>query len=109
MLSLEKKENKKVIETTSHGVKSTLNVGIVGLGKMGLLHTGILNSVDNVKIIAISEKEKLIAKYLKNSLPYVKVYEDYERMLETEILDLVYITTPIASHFPIMSSCIKNK
>ncbi|MGC1932046.1 MAG: Gfo/Idh/MocA family oxidoreductase [Candidatus Nitrosopolaris sp.] len=89
--------------------KPTLNIGIVGLGKMGLLHTGILNSLDNVKIVAISEKEKVIAKYVKSSLSGVNIYEDYEKMFEAEDLDLVYITTPVSSHFPIALSCIKNK
>jgi predicted dehydrogenase len=90
-------------------MKPILNVGIVGLGKMGLLHTGILNSLDNLKVVAVSEKDKIIAKYLKDSLSYVTVYEDYETMLETEDLDLVYITTPVSSHLPIMMSCVKNK
>ena len=54
-----------------------LNVGIVGLGKMGLLHTGILNSINNVKILAISEKERIITKYVKISLSFVKVKKVY--------------------------------
>ena len=88
---------------------SNMNVGIVGLGKMGLLHTGILNSLEDVKITAITEKENLIANYIRGSLKEIKVYEDYDMMLEHEKLDLVYITTPISSHLPIALSCIKNK
>jgi predicted dehydrogenase len=103
-------ENKKVHPVTSEDEKKRiLNIGIVGLGKMGLLHTGILNSIYNVKTVAISEKEKIIAKYLKSSLPDINLYEDYEKMFEAEDLDLVYITTPVSSHFPITSLCIKNK
>jgi len=86
-----------------------LRVGVVGLGKMGLLHAGILNSIDNVKIVAISEKEKLLVKYIKSSLSHVTAYDDYVKMIEAEDLDLIYITTPISSHFPIVLSCIKNK
>ena len=37
-----------------------MNVGIVGLGKMGLVHTAILNTFDDVNVVSISEKEKLI-------------------------------------------------
>ena len=37
--------------------KYFMNVGIVGLGKMGLLHTAILNTFDDVKVVSISEKE----------------------------------------------------
>lgn len=85
-----------------------MNIGIVGLGKMGLLHAGILNSLDGVKITAIAEKENLIANYVKNSISDVNIYEDYDKMLESEKLDLAYITTPISSHLPVASSCIRN-
>lgn len=86
-----------------------MNVGIVGLGKMGLLHAGILNTFSNVKLTTIAEKETMIAKFIKNSLPQITVYNDYKEMIESENLDLVYITTPISLHFPIALLCIKNK
>ncbi len=87
-----------------------MNVGIVGLGKMGLLHAGILNSLKDVKISSITEKEGLIANYIRNSMPHVNVYGDFEKMFDSEEeLDLVYITTPVSSHLSITLSCIKNK
>ena len=36
-----------------------MNAAVAGFGKMGLLHTGILSSIKNVKICAIAEKEKI--------------------------------------------------
>ena len=39
-----------------------MNVGLIGLGKMGLLHAGILNSLENVTLCAISEKENMLLK-----------------------------------------------
>lgn len=89
--------------------KDHMNVGVVGLGKMGLLHSGILNSLPDIKIAAITEKENLITRYIKKTLPKISLYEDAEKMFEHEDLDLAYITTPISSHFPIALSCIKNK
>lgn len=86
-----------------------MNVAVVGLGKMGLLHAGILNSLPDVKIVAVTEKEKLITRYIKNLLPEVSLYEDAQKMFENEDLDVVYITTPISLHFPIALLCIKNK
>jgi predicted dehydrogenase len=91
-----------------HGKRQAMKVGVVGLGKMGLLHMGILNSLEDVKIVAITEKEKIISRYIKNSLPQINVYDDSEKMFESEELDLVYITTPISSHFPIALSSIKK-
>ncbi|MBM2818345.1 MAG: Oxidoreductase protein family [Nitrosarchaeum sp.] len=86
-----------------------MNVAVIGLGKMGLLHAGILNSLKDVNLIAITEKEKLISNYIKSSLDNVKVYEDYEKMFESENIDLAYITTPVSTHVPIALACINNK
>jgi predicted dehydrogenase len=86
-----------------------MNIGVVGLGKMGLLHTGILNSLPGVSITAITEKESFIANYIKSAFSNIKVYDDHEKMLRDEKLDLVYITTPISSHLPIALSCIENE
>jgi predicted dehydrogenase len=85
-----------------------LNAGIVGLGKMGLLHAGIMNSLDGVKITAIAEKEKVLVKYVKESLPDVHVYEDFNEMFDSGTLDVAFITTPVSSHFPIAQSCIHH-
>jgi len=49
-----------------------LNVGIVGLGKMGILHTAILNTIDDVKITSIAEKESILAKHIKKGLPTLR-------------------------------------
>ena len=85
-----------------------MNVGLIGLGKMGLLHAGILNSLENVTLCAISEKENMLLKHIGKVLPHITVYQNYEEMLNEEQLDLVYITTPMASHLPIMSNCIEK-
>jgi len=85
-----------------------MKAGIVGLGKMGLLHTGILNTLKDVQVVSIAEKENFVAKYIKNALPTVHVYDDYEKMLDKENLDVLYITTPAPSHYPMIMSCIKK-
>ncbi len=40
----------------------TVNVGILGIGKMGILHTSILNSLEGVQIKA----DGLISHYMRN-------------------------------------------
>ena len=85
-----------------------MNVGIVGLGKMGLLHAGVLNTLDDVQIVSVAEKDSLVTKHLKSVLPEINVYKDLEHMLDTENLDLVYITTPVSSHLPLTLTSIKK-
>ena len=78
------------------------NIGIVGLGKMGILHAGIVNSMPDAQVKAICEKDSLLARLARNFLPKtITLYDDHLKMLRNERLDAVFITTPINTHVPI--------
>ncbi len=85
-----------------------LKAGIIGLGKMGMLHAAILNSIDNVKVTAVADTEKLNTNFIGKNIPTITVYNDYNKMLDDAELDLVYITTPVSSHVSIASECAKK-
>ncbi len=85
-----------------------MKVGIVGLGKMGLLHAGVLNTLDDVQFVSVAEKDSLLTKHFKNVLPKINVYKHLDEMLESENLDLIHITTPVVSHLPLTLTAIKN-
>jgi len=89
-------------------MKDVINTGVIGLGKMGLLHLGILNSLDGVSVKAVAEKEKLIINVIKQFLPSINVYNDYRTLLDEERLDLVYITTPTSFHAQIVENCLDD-
>ena len=86
----------------------SLNACIIGLGKMGLLHAGIVNRLDNLHLIAVTEKEKMIRSYFQDLCKNVVLYDDAETMFRKESLNVAFITTPISSHYPIAQICIKN-
>jgi len=85
-----------------------LRVGIIGMGKMGLLHSGILNSLPKVKVKAIAEPEKFVTSIFR-SISEVETFTDYKKMIKDSKLDLVYITTPVNLHIPMASFCVDNK
>ena len=69
-----------------------LRAGVVGFGKMGILHAGVLNSLDGVRLCGVADSQPLILKSLKEMLPaHIKPYSDYRQMISGEALDLVYI------------------
>ncbi len=82
-------------------MKEKIRVAVVGFGKMGILHAGILNVLPMVKLAAICEKNSLIQKFLKKAVRNVQVVDCVEKLLGLD-LDAVYVTTPIASHFPVV-------
>ena len=44
-----------------------LKAGIIGMGKMGLLHAAILNSIKNVRVDSVADPEKLIINFIRKS------------------------------------------
>ena len=77
-------------------------IGIIGLGKMGILHAGIVNALPGSKVTAICEKERLLIRSAKIILPKVNFYTDHSRMLRKEDLDAVFVTTPVHTHVPLV-------
>jgi predicted dehydrogenase len=76
-------------------------VAIVGLGKMGLMHASIMGMLDGVELVALCEKSPFIRKFGKKVLPSINMVADLTE-LSGENLDAVCVTTPPASHFPII-------
>jgi predicted dehydrogenase len=74
-----------------------LKVVVVGLGKMGLLHAGILNTLPGAKLTAVCDKSGLIRRFFKKLLGEVQVVDDLEKLSDSG-LDVAYVTTPIPSH-----------
>jgi len=78
-----------------------LRVAVVGLGKMGLLHAGILSFLPNVELAAFCEKSAIIRRFLKGAFKNAQVVDNVEKLLGLDI-DTMYVTTPITSHFPVV-------
>ena len=86
-----------------------MNVGVIGLGKMGILHAGILSAIPSCQLKAICEKEGLLVKAAKGFLGKTfPIYTDYMDMLEKEDLQAVFVTTPIHTHVPIITDVARS-
>jgi predicted dehydrogenase len=88
--------------------RENLRVAVVGLGKMGLLHTSILNTFPNVELTALCEKSSLIRKFCKKVFDDVHIMDDLTKLSNLD-LDIVYVATPIPSHFGVMDTIYSNK
>jgi predicted dehydrogenase len=90
-------------------LNNTIKVGIVGLGKMGILHAGIINSMSDTSVTAICEKESFLTSAARGFLPKrISVYKDYQKMVAEEQLDAVYVTTPIGTHASIVGDLLRS-
>lgn len=83
-----------------------LRVGVIGFGKLGLLHAAILNGLAGAKLVAVADQSSQVLKFLKSKMPDLKVYDDHHRMLREENLGAVAIATPTGTHAEIALDCV---
>ena len=75
-----------------------LKVGVIGFGKMGMLHGALLNSTQQYTIAAICDKSLTMRVGFKKLYKNVHVYSDVSKMFKKEKLDVVIVTTPTFNH-----------
>jgi len=94
------------VKAGSERMDEQINIGVVGMGKMGILHTGILSSLDGVEVKAVADKQDLILSFIRGALPSIKTYKDYNEMVRKEDLDLIYIATSTSLHTRMAKDCV---
>jgi len=82
-----------------------LKVGIIGLGKMGILHAAQLKTIKEAELVAVADTEKRLAHYSKNINPGIPFFSNVKKMLDSVALDAVYICTPAFTHFELARLC----
>lgn len=89
-------------------MSSKLRIGIIGFGKMGLLHGALISASDDAELAAISDASKLVLNACKSILPSIKYYTSYTDLLDCGGLDAVVIATPSFNHAAIAEYALKN-
>lgn len=69
-----------------------INVGVIGLGKMGRLHLMNALHVKDINLVAVADESERSRKYAERYR--IVTYDDYSRLIETEKLDAVLISLP---------------
>lgn len=86
-----------------------LNVAIVGLGKMGILHSSILSTFKDVKIVALVDNNPTLYQTIKSMGAAGTFYSSLEEAIKKTDIDLVYICTPTFTHYQLANFVIRQK
>ena len=54
-----------------------VRVAVIGLGKMGILHTAVVNMVPQAELVAMADVNKQLAKYIEQAGLKVPFYRRY--------------------------------
>lgn len=79
-----------------------INVGIIGIGRMGITHFSIINNHPDVSIVAVVDTSKIILQLIEKYLKGVKTYTDYNNLFDSEQIDAIVVCTPPTLHYPIV-------
>src|SRR5215211_5932964 len=81
--------------------KSMLRTAIVGCGKIADQHVLAMRRIGGCKLVAVCDRELLMARQLGERFGIADCFADVEEMLQATRPDVVHITTPPQSHFPL--------
>jgi predicted dehydrogenase len=80
---------------------SKIRVGVVGLGKMGIMHACLLNVLPNVEVAALCDKSRLMRTLANHAFEGALVTDSIEKF-SPQNLDAIFVLTPIPSHYYII-------
>src|SRR6478672_633929 len=95
----------------------TVRIGYVGIGGQGSSHVRNLLKIPGCQITAVCDirpertdwaTKEIAAAGQRPPTAYTRGPQDFQRLCETEALDLVYNATPWEFHVPIMLAAMKN-
>ena len=84
-----------------------INVGLVGLGKMGLSHFSMINAHRDVNVVGVCDASNYLRAIL-GKYTGVTTYSDIDKMLDIGHMDAAIISTPSKFHAPMVRSCLER-
>lgn len=80
-------------------MKSKINVGVVGLGRLGSLYVEYLNyQIPGAQVTAVAEADSQVAAKIAKEHNIRHVFDNYREMLEVPDLQAVVVVSPTSTH-----------
>ena len=88
-------------------IARTLRVALVGCGKIADQHVLAIHRIPDCRIVALCDRELLMAKQLGERCGVSECFSDLSEMLRATTPIVVHITTPPQSHFSLAKQCLE--
>src|ERR1039457_3831093 len=85
-----------------------LKIAIVGCGKVADQHVQAIHRIPDCSIVAVCDRELLMAKQLAVRFGITRCFADLREMLQSAPVDIVHITTPPQSDFALAKQCLEG-
>jgi predicted dehydrogenase len=84
-----------------------LRVAIVGCGKIADQHAEQILRIPGCEIVGVCDREELMARQLQERLNVGKWFTEVQDLLDKAKPDVVHITSPPQSHYPVGKLCLE--
>jgi predicted dehydrogenase len=85
-----------------------LKIAIIGCGKVADQHVQAIHRIPDCTIVAVCDRELLMAKQLGERFGISACFSDLEEMLRAASPDVVHITTPPQNHYSLGKQCLAS-
>ncbi len=85
-----------------------LRVALVGCGKIADQHAEQILLIDGCEIVGVCDREELMAQQLQERLNVGAYFTEVQDLLDKAKPDVVHITTPPQSHYPLGKLCLQS-
>lgn len=84
-----------------------INIGHIGLGRMGMFHAETIASLNNANLYALCDLNDELLKDTAQRLGVEKTYNNFDDMIEDDNIDAITITSPSFLHTEQISKALK--
>ncbi len=85
-----------------------LKAAIIGCGKIADAHAAQIQRIRGCEIVAVCDREELMAKQLFERFKVKRYYSDLREMFKEARPEVVHVTTPPQSHFALGRQCLEQ-
>ena len=87
---------------------SIVNIGIIGAGRIGKLHTDNLVNMEGVRVKTIADPYADKLKEWFETKDVDNLVKDYKEVMEDDEIDAVFICTPTDTHLTLIEECLAH-
>src|SRR3954471_8013476 len=83
-----------------------LNAALIGTGQIARQHLNCLLTLTNVKVVGVCDRSPAMAESAAERFGIPAWYTDHRRLLDEARPDVVHVTTPAPTHFPLAMAAL---
>lgn len=86
----------------------SVRFGIVGLGSIAARFAKVLNTVENVELVAVASRDMIRSQEFAKRFSAKKPYDNYSDLIEDEEVDVIYVALTHNFHYETVKECLNK-